>query len=1005
MLHVSLLGEQSVTDGATGPALTRSPRAIALVGFLVTHAGLPQPRQRIAALFWPDSSDAQARTNLRRELHHLRQVLGEESALLVTAQDLSWHDTPSCRVDVRVFDAERRAAAATTRDEEVVAHAGAALAEYRGELMPGLADDWLDAPRAELEQDCVALCDLLGDAQARLGDLAGAAETARRRIRLRPLEEVGYRTLMGLQAELGDRAGAVSTYHRCAAVLERELGVVPDRATQAALRRLLADPAPGRDGFESRLVGRAREFALLRELWRKAAGGQPSVSLVRGDPGVGKTRLVVELARLARSQGAVVAGTQCFGTSGRLALAPVADWLRNPVLQPALSALAPVWRAEVDRLVPAGKTGGPPPVVRAVADAWQRHRFFEGLARALTGAGRPTLLVLDNAHWCDQETLVFLLFCLGLEPRAPLLLAATQRTDPGDGALAGWTERLRATGRLTEVDLTPLDAPDTARLAESVSGRRPEDDELALLHAATGGFPLSVVEALRSGGAGPPGDLAAVLEARLKQPAPQARELAGLAAAVGRDFTLDLLTEASDLDAGAVVRAVDELWRLRILREFRDGYDFSHDLLRDTAYQQVSRPRRWLLHRRLAQSLELLHPGDTGSVSAQLAEQYARGGRPDRAVAYYRRAAGLAAGTFAHGEAIRLLREALALLADAPAGPETDRRELEVLEALSGPLNARLGYSSAELQRTLERSIELSERLGQRDSTLVGLVGLWTSRFVQGRTARAHEAAIRALALVDGSTKDELSGSAHFAFAGSSVSLGRPAEALRYFDVAARLTRGAPSLPIGTRPEVHSPAWAAHAHWLLGHDDEALRKCREAVEIARTYPHPYSLAVALAYAGITHQMCGDRERVSAVSTELRELCGRYGFAYYREWGLVLRGWARGDRVGLTDAQRGIANLKAEGSLARMPYWLALQADLMARDGRPGPGRAALDAALVVGQARDDLWWLPEVLRLRSAYDTPERAQLRLKSAVELAAAQGSTTLRLRCERDLERLAD
>ena len=120
------------------------------------------------------------------------------------------------------------------------------------------------------------------------------------------------------------------------------------------------------------------------------------------------------------------------------------------------------------------------------------------------------------------------------------------------------------------------------------------------------------------------------------------QEVAGLAAAVGRNFTLDLLTEASDLDADTVVRAVDELWRRRIVRELRDGYDFSHDLLRDAAYAQISPPKRWLLHRRLAQGLELLHANDTDAVSAQLAEQYARGGRPERALAYYRRAAEVA---------------------------------------------------------------------------------------------------------------------------------------------------------------------------------------------------------------------------------------------------------------------------------------------------------------------------------------------------------------------------
>ena len=102
---------QSPTTG-TGSVRTRSSRAVALVAFLVAHAGSPQPRQRIAGLFWPDSTDAQALTNLRRELHHLRQVLGDEPSLVVTSRDLCWRDTETCRVDLRIFDIERKAALA-----------------------------------------------------------------------------------------------------------------------------------------------------------------------------------------------------------------------------------------------------------------------------------------------------------------------------------------------------------------------------------------------------------------------------------------------------------------------------------------------------------------------------------------------------------------------------------------------------------------------------------------------------------------------------------------------------------------------------------------------------------------------------------------------------------------------------------------------------------------------------------------------------------------------------
>jgi len=560
MLHVSLLGEKAITVDETG-ILTSSSRAVALVAFLVVHAGSPQARQRIAGLFWPESTDAQALTNLRRELHHLRRVLGREQSLVVTSTDLCWCDTATCRVDLRVFGLERGAAlaaAAVGDDQGVLRHAAGAITEYQGDLVPGVYDDWLLDARSELERQCVDLCDLVCAARARTGDLAGAVDAARRRVQMQPLEEVGYRTLMQLQADLGDRAGAVSTYHHCASVLERDLGVSPDPATQQAFQRLMApadpagarrataEPAVSRSGLvAAALVGRSGEFGLLQDLWQAAAAGAPGLVLVRGGAGVGKTRLVTEIAATAQLQGAVVASSQCFGTTGRLALAPVADWVRNPAVQSAMATLDEAWRAEVGRLVPPPGARAPRERgSRAMADAWQRHRFFEGLARALLAVGRPMLLVLDNVQWCDQETLEFVTFCLNLAPRAQLLIAATLRDDrPGeDPVLGDWADRMRATGLLTEVSLSPFDAADTARLAEAISGQPLSAADTDLLQATTGGFPLYVIEAVRGGiGLGseplPAGDLTAVLRHRLGQAAAAAREVAGLAAAVGTDFT------------------------------------------------------------------------------------------------------------------------------------------------------------------------------------------------------------------------------------------------------------------------------------------------------------------------------------------------------------------------------------------------------------------------------------------------------------------------------------
>ena len=133
----------------------------------------------------------------------------------------------------------------------MIRHGAEALAQYRGDLLPGVYDDWAAEARERLGRQCVELCDLVGAARARAGDLTGAAAAARRRIELQPLEETGYRVLMGLLADMGDRAAAVSTYHHCASVLERELGVAPDDATRAAFRRLMTrdrPAAPGGDG-------------------------------------------------------------------------------------------------------------------------------------------------------------------------------------------------------------------------------------------------------------------------------------------------------------------------------------------------------------------------------------------------------------------------------------------------------------------------------------------------------------------------------------------------------------------------------------------------------------------------------------------------------------------------------------------------------------------------------------------------------------------------------------
>lgn len=1022
MLRIALLGGRAVSGQEGAPSGSKSSKAIALLALLVLRAGRPQSRLYVAATLWPDSTEAQARTNLRRELHHLRQLLGDCVALEVSANELRWNDDESCDVDIRVFATARETAlaAAAAGETTVALDQGArAVAAYGGDLLPGMYDDWILEERSVLNDQCAELCDTLARERARSGDYPGAIDAARTRVRLKPLEEVGYRGLMRLYADAGDRAGAVNTYHQCASVLGRELGIEPDRATREELDRVLATSSVDHPEAPSvvhasglavtGLVGRRSELTAIARCLEEVSAGVAKMLLVLGDAGVGKTRLLAEAINAAHEAGVAVATTQCFGSSRRLALAPVADWLRSRAVKAATSRLEEIWQQEVERLVPLALPGdGRGLALAPIVETWQRHRFFEGMARALAGVDQTLLLVLDNLQWCDEETLAFLSFLLGFAPGGRILIVATMRPNSPDEEpeLSRFVARLASAGVLSEVVLHPLHANESARLASSITGHELSEDERAVFHLATAGYPLFVVEAARSSlelgrGELPGGDLRAVLQSRFEQISETGQEVAGLAAATGQNFTLDLLVEASDFDADTVVRAVDELWRRRLISDVAEGYDFSHDLLRDAAYGRVSPPKRWLLHRRLAQSLELLHADEIDRVAPQLAEQYARAGQSERAVNYLRRAADVATRRFAHSDSIRLHNQALALVRTLPEGVRRDQLELDLLESIGAPLNAQAGYSSVELQQALERAVELATSLGRRDSAIVALVGLWSSQFVQGRIEESHSTAQRALDLAE--SGQPLGALGHFALGGSLVSLGRPTEALSHLEQGTAKLPDPSVLIVGTRSDVHARAWAAHAHWLLGQNRAALLSAQQAVKTAQSAEQPYYLVVALAYAAVTHQLLGRREGVRELAEQVRVLCDRHGYAYYREWGVILSGWAAGGRLGLETARCGISDLQDLGSLTRMPYWLSLVADLCSSLDDPAGAIAALDAARAGAESRHDVWWLPEVLRRRAAFERPLGRRALLTEAVDLASRHGSTALAQRCRRDLESL--
>ena len=233
-------------------------------------------------------------------------------------------------------------------------------------------------------------------------------------------------------------------------------------------------------------------------------------------------------------------------------------------------------------------------------------------------------------------------------------------------------------------------------------------DAATRLYRETEGNPLFVVETVRaeSGGESPracpeqgipglPPRAHAVIAGRLAQLSDHAREIAAAAAVIGRAFDLEVLVRLVG-DEEVVARALDELWRKRIVREQGpNAYDFTHDKLRDVAYGETSAPQRRRLHRRVAEALVAAHEKDLDPVSAQIAAHYENAGLSEQAIPHYSRAAVVAQGVYAHDEAIALVGRGLSLLRQLPReraarrlgarAPARPRPELSGDDGVGGP--------------------------------------------------------------------------------------------------------------------------------------------------------------------------------------------------------------------------------------------------------------------------------------------------------------------------------
>ncbi len=637
---------------SSGRDLPRIPSRVgrSLFAYLLLNRHQELSRDLLAGIFWPEQPDPQARRRLSQALWQIQTHFADcgidAEYLIAEPQAVRFNVTAPYWLDVEEFEKAltglKNLPEGSSLSAGELRKLGESIELYRGDLLSGFYDDWILLEQQRLRHAYLSALRQLAVLYKSRGEFETALTYARRLALTDPLREDAHREVMRLSYLAGRANDALLQYEVCWSTLQDELGTEPEAETTALFESIAAEREAGHTPFLPAarsplldastpipLVGRQEPRAGAIAMTEAALGGRGGVILIEGEPGVGKTRLLEAIAQDASWRGLGVLWGESFEEGPSLAYGAVSGGLTRSVTHLIAEQLAAqvdeVWLQEIGRLIPQIREWLPQLATPArLKPDEEPERMLEAISNTMIGLSRitPQLLVLDDFHWADADSIAAIRHLANRLDQSKLVLCLAYRSEAARNRAELWDtlRQLDSAAPTLRAQLDALDSAETRELIRLSSDTEVPDELAAQLYEETGGSPLFVLETLRAmhehqvaavtgseSNLNPefplPKSVHDVIGRRFGALTTAQRHVLNVFAVLGLEADAESALSASSVPRPEFFENLAALTRKGILQERNGRYRFRHQQARRVAELEITTGERQALHQQLGEAL------------------------------------------------------------------------------------------------------------------------------------------------------------------------------------------------------------------------------------------------------------------------------------------------------------------------------------------------------------------------------------------------------------------